>query len=112
MSLAIKFGDSTDQTSLSGAIYFDVVTQYNKNLGGRVTEHPIEAGASITDHYIFKNPVYSISGVISHIDFSPIASLLDLDGDPVMNNQTPPQPLVVNDLGAGLERFIPGVVGQ
>jgi len=112
MSLAIKFGDSTDETSLSGAIYFDVVTNYTKNLSGKVTEHPIEAGASITDHYISRNPIYSVSGIISHIDFSPVASMLSLDGETVFNNQVPPAPVVINDLGAGLAKVIPGVVGQ
>lgn len=112
MSLAIKFGDSADYNSLSGAIYFDVVTSYTKDIGGRVTEHPIEAGASITDHYISRNSKYSISGVISHVDLSPISSLILLDGEPVMNSQDSPNPVTINDMASGLRRFVPGVIDQ
>ena len=112
MSLAIKFGDDTDETSISGAIYFDVVTNYTKNYTGKVTEHPIEAGASVSDHYISNNPRYSVSGVISHVDFSTIPSILLLDGQNVINNEMPPQPIIISDALAGLEKIIPGVISQ
>lgn len=112
MSLAIKFGDESDITALSGAIYFDVVTKYSKSLTGKVTDHPIEAGASITDHFISANPSFNISGVISHVDFSSIPSMVYLEGVPVKNNDPAPQPVVINNAAEGLSRLIPGVVSQ
>lgn len=111
MSIAIRFGDTSDPSVLSGAIYFDAVTQYSKNLSGRVTEHPLEAGASITDHFISSNPKYDITGFISSVDFSNIPSVLLLDGEGVINNSPQPSPVSVQDIGA-LRRFIPGVLDQ
>ncbi|MCK9530503.1 MAG: hypothetical protein M0R77_08080 [Gammaproteobacteria bacterium] len=112
MALAIKFGDLTDTTSVSGAIYFDAVTEYKKNYSGRVTDHPIEAGASVSDHYISNNPKIQIAGVISSVDFSNIPSQLILDGDPVINNNDQPSAVSVGGLGGKLRQFLPGVVTQ
>lgn len=111
MSLAIKFGDSQDKNAVSGVIYFDAVTEYSKDYSGRVTEHPIEAGASISDHYISANPKFRISGVISSVDFSAIPSILVLDDEQVLNSNPPPMPVSVLDLGS-LAQFLPGVVSQ
>lgn len=113
MSLAIKFGDSTDKNSLSGAFYFSAVTAYTKDFSGRVTEHPIEAGASISDHFISNNPKFTIEGVVSSVDFSNIPSQIRLGGgqDPVENNRGAPVPVSVIDT-SGLRRLIPGVVDQ
>jgi len=111
MSLAIKFGSSTDPAVLSGAIYFDAVTKYSKDFSGRVTEHPLEAGASISDHYISSNPKYSISGVISSVDISNIPSMIKIDDQEVMNNSEEPLPVSVEDT-SGLRKFLPGVLDQ
>lgn len=113
MSLAIKFGDSTNQNSLSGSVYFSAVTSYTKDHSGRVTEHPIEAGASISDHFISNNPKFSIEGVISSVDFSNIPSMVFLGDtlDPVENNRPEPIPVSILDT-SGLRRLIPGVVDQ
>lgn len=113
MSLAIKFGDSTNPTSLSGAIYFNAVTKYAKNHSGKVTEHPIEAGASITDHFVSNNSKYAISGVISHVDFSTIPGMLTLEGESVMNNSQNAPPVVINDTTTGLDRVLSSsTIGQ
>lgn len=111
MSLAIRFGDPTDSTSVSGAIYFNAVTDFSKSFSGRVTEHPIEAGASVTDHYISKNPLVRISGVVSSVDFSYIPEYVILDGEPVINNEPIPSAVRVGGLG-GLKQYLPGVVSQ
>ena len=114
MSLAIKFGDSTDISSLSGAVYFDAVTSFKKSYGGKVTEHPLEAGAYISDHFISDNPKISIEGVISNVDFSNIPSTLTLDGTRVVNhkNNPPNIPVTVNGWGSKLKQFIPDIIGQ
>lgn len=111
MSLAIKFGDSGDKNAISGVIYFDAVTDYSKDYSGRVTEHPIEAGASVSDHYISANPKFRISGVISSVDFSSIPSLVVLEGEQLLNRNSTPSPVSVLDLGS-LSQFLPGVVSQ
>lgn len=112
MSLAIKFGDSSDTSSLSGVIYFNAVLQYDKSLTGKVTEHPIEAGSHVSDHYISQNPKYKLNGVISSVDFSIIPSLLSVDGEFPMNVNPVPSEVTINDIGSGLSRFIPDTVGQ
>lgn len=111
MSLAIKFGDSTDTTSVSGAIYFDVVTEYDKQYRGRVTNHPIEAGVTVSDHFISDNPKVRISGVITSVDFSNVPSNLTLDGEQVINNGRAPSAVQVGGL-ASLKQYLPGVVSQ
>lgn len=112
MSLAIKFGDESDKNSLSGAIYFDAVTDYSKVYAGKVTEHPIEAGASVSDHFISQNPKYRISGVISSVDFSVLTQGFSLDGTPVMNINSRPPAVIVDISETKLRDYIPGVIAQ
>lgn len=112
MSLAIKFGDSTDPNSVSGVLYVDAVTKYDKTYGGKVTEHPIEAGASISDHYISSNPKFKITGVFSSVDFSSIPSQLSLDGERVSNSNFAPSAISVSDVGSKLLKYIPDVISQ
>lgn len=115
MSLAIKFGDDTDKSSLSGAIYFDVVTSYKKSLAGKVTSHPIEAGASISDHFISENQKFSISGVITSVDFSSIPGMLkitDPDDFDKINANVRPQAVMVSSGITSLAQFLPDVVTQ
>lgn len=111
MSLVIKFGDSKNPNSISGAIYFDAVTRYGRDYSGKVTEHPLEAGAQITDHYISNNPKFSISGVISSVDFSNIPSQLSIDGEGVINNNAQPAAVSVKDM-SGVKKFLPDVAAQ
>ena len=66
MTLAIKWGDQT--SDVSGMIYFDAVTLYNRSYTGQVTKHPIDLGGNITDHFIRENPRFTLSGVISSVD--------------------------------------------
>lgn len=112
MSLAIKFGDSTDENSVSGAIYFDAVTDYRKDYAGKLTEHPIEAGVSVSDHYVSSNPKIKISGIISHIDFSSVTDFLYLDDEPVINTNSQPASVQVSNLGSSLRKFVPGSIAQ
>lgn len=70
MSLAIKFGDTSDSSATSGFIYMDAVTQYSRDFKGSVTSHPIGSGGKISDHFIRDNPTYSFTAVISGADIS------------------------------------------
>lgn len=111
MTIAIKFGDSQDVQSVSGVIYFDAVTKWEKTYGGKTTQHPIESGASITDHYISDNKKYKLSGVISSVDFSPLPSMIVLDGENVSNIN--PQPTPVQVMGDNpFSNLIPDILSQ
>lgn len=112
MSLAIKFGDNNDPDQLSGFIYFDVVTKYSKQLSGKVTSHPLDAGASITDHYISENPKFSIVGVISSADITSIPQRISVDGEKPLNINEQNVAVSVNDNFSGLSNFAPGSVSQ
>lgn len=112
MSIAIKFGDLLDPKQLSGFIYLDAVTNYSKDFGGRVTEHPLETGVSISDHFISGNPKFKVSGVISGVDLSPIPSAIVMDTKQPLNANPPASPISVGDMGNGLKKFIPDVVSQ
>lgn len=113
MSLAIKFGDSSDLRSVSGVLYVDAVIRYGREYGGSITSHPLESGAVIADHYISSNRKYNIEGVFSGVDFSPIASGLFLEGEPILNEQAPP-PSVNVDSGSSISQILSsiGVIGQ
>jgi hypothetical protein len=112
MSLAIKFGDNDDPNQLSGFIYFDVVTKYAKHLTGKVTSHPLDAGANITDHYISENPKFSIVGVISSADISGIPSQILVDGESPLNVNPQTGAVIVNDTFSGLLQFSSNVTSQ
>lgn len=112
MSLALKFGDVADPSSLSGVIYFDAVTSYTRDFSGRVTSHPIEAGASITDHFISNNPVVTFSCIISSVDLTSLGERLQIDGVPPMNISRQPTPVSIGNLGGILKEMTPGVISQ
>lgn len=113
MSIAIKFGDLSDPNQHTrGFIYLDATTEYGKNFQGRVTSHPIEAGVSVSDHFVVDNPQFKVSGVISGADLSVIPSQLFVDGESVMNANPQPPAAVVNDLNTSLRRFLPDSIEQ
>ena len=122
MTIAVKFGDLNDPKQLSGFIFLDAVTKYDKIFGGRVTEHPVETGVTISDHFRSENPKFRISGVISGVDLSPIpylikslATIQDLEGveaSKILNVNDPPVPVSVGNIGSGLRQFIPDAISQ
>lgn len=112
MSLVLKFGDDTKEGSISGIIYFDTVTNYSKTFSGSMTKHPVEAGATISHHYIANNPTYTLSGVISGVDISSVPEQIRVDGEPVMNVNAQSTTISVNDIGSGLMRFLPDTISQ
>lgn len=112
MTIAVKFGDLSDPKQLSGFIFLDAVTSYSKAFDGRVTEHPVETGVSISDHFKSENPKFKIKGVISGVDLSPIPSTIILDGKFPLNANTPPTPVNINDMSSGLKRFLPDSISQ
>lgn len=51
-------------------IWIDAVISFNRQRSASVTKHPIETGAFISDHTIVENPIFTVSGVISDVDFN------------------------------------------
>lgn len=112
MSLAIKFGDNEDPSQISGFIYFDAVTTYSKQMDGKVTSHPLDAGASITDHYVSENTKYNISGVISSADISGVPLNIILENERPFNVNPTVTPVQVRDAGVGSISSIVGLVSS
>lgn len=112
MSLAIGWGDSSDQDG--GFIYCDAVQAYTQNYSGSVTKHPVDGGSNITDHYIKSNPIFTIGAVITGVDISTGTYLIqDLDGNAPYNSNEAPTAVSVKstDLSV-LKKFIPDSIGQ
>lgn len=113
MTLAIKYGSKDEPDKPSGFIYFDAVTGYTQEYRGQVTKHPVDRGASVTDHFIKENPIFNISGIITGMDISPIPSLIrDIEDNPPLNSQQQPDAIQVIDTNTGLLQFLPDSIGQ
>lgn len=114
MSLAIKWGDSNRQDKPSGFIYLSAVTSYTQDYRGQVTKHPVDAGASITDHFVKENSVYNISGVVSGADISyiPFSVAYEFFGGQPGNTLIQPAEINITEEGSGLLKYLPGSVGQ
>ncbi len=63
MTLAIK-------REKGDLIWIDAVIQFNRAFQASVTKHPVETGAFVSDHTIVENPVLTVSGVITDVDFN------------------------------------------
>ena len=113
MSLAIKWGDPQKTEEFSGFIYIDAVTTYTQDFRGQVTKHPLDTGATVSDHYISENPVYTISGVVSGTDLSGIPfSITDQQGNRPFNAQQQPTSISLNSSSQGFLQYVPDSVAQ
>lgn len=112
MSLAIKFGNTSDTSSISGFIYFDAVTDYSRVLSGKTTNHPIDAGANITDHFVSENRKFSIKGVITGADISGTSISVSIDNQTPLNANVKPNAVTVSDQGSDLLSFLPASISQ
>lgn len=110
MSLALRWDDENG----GGMLYFNAVTSYTQDYSGKVSQHPIDAGGVITDHYIKANPRFKIGAVITGIDISTGNYLIeDLDGNIPYNVDPPVNPVSVNSTDQSvLQKFIPDSIGQ
>lgn len=113
MSLGLKWGDPSKTEEPSGFIYLDAVVSYSQDYRGQVTKHPVDSGASITDHFIKDNSVYNISGVISGTDLSAIPwGITDQEGNKPINAQEQPVSISLNTNASGLLQYLPDSIGQ
>lgn len=115
MSLAIRVGNSEDKEVLSGLFYINATERYEITYQNRVTKHPLDSGASITDHVVMENPVFTIQGVISGVDVDLTYSQTyeeAFDGDQPMNRR---KRIPITDITKDenkFAKFIPDIVGQ
>lgn len=113
MSLGIRWGNPQKTDEPSGFIYLDAVTAYSQDYRGQVTKHPVDSGASITDHFIKENPIFTISGVVSGTDLSGIPwTITDQEGNKPVNAQEQPISISLNSSASGLLQYLPDSIGQ
>ena len=113
MSLGLRWGSPNNTEESSGFIYLDAVQSYNSSFSGKTTSHPVDSGASITDHFIKDNSVYNISGVISGTDLSGIPfGITDQEGNRPLNAQRQVEPVSLDFKGSKLLQYIPDSIGQ
>lgn len=110
MSLCLRWDDENG----GGMLFFNAVTSYAQDYSGKVSQHPIDAGGSVTDHYIKANPKFKVSAVITGFDISTVNYLIeDLDGNTPYNVDPPVNPVSVNSTDQSvLQQFIPDSIGQ
>ena len=112
MSFALSW--QPDEVQAGGFLLFDSVTSWNRSYSGTVSEHPIDSGGSVADHFVSANPTFTLSAVISDVDISTTSALLaDADGNEPSNTNLPPSAVVVESTDASvLMKFIPSTVAQ
>ncbi|MNY04915.1 hypothetical protein D3C86_1376180 [compost metagenome] len=112
MSLALRWG--VDPGDDGGFIYLDAVTLYTQSYRGKVTNHPVDFGGNITDHFIRDNPTFRISAVITGADIGPESfAIRDPDNNVPFNSEPQPTALSVNSTDQSiLNKFIPDSIGQ
>lgn len=110
MTIALKIGDK--DSKVNALIFLDAVTSYSKNMSGRVTAHPIDAGADITDHYISQNRKFTLSGIITDVDITGVSDTFrGEDGEKAMNSRpSPTQATIVGQQST--MRYLPASVRQ
>ena len=112
MSFALSW--NPDELQAGGFLLFDSVTSWNGSYSGTVSEHPIDSGGSVADHFVSANPTFTLSAVISDVDISTTSALLaDADGNEPSNTNLPPSAVIVESTDASvLTKFIPSTVAQ
>lgn len=112
MSFGLRWGE--DNVEGGGFIFFDAVTVSTENYSGQVTKHPVANGASISDHFIRNNPLFTMSTVITGYDISMNSYLIqDLVGNTPYNVSVAPDSVSVTSTDDSiLKQFIPDSIGQ
>ena len=111
MSLALKWGGQDgDQATF---VYFDAVTSYKTQYKGKVTEHPIDSGATIADHFVKVNPRIIIQGVITGADISVgNENIEDEEGNTPINTKPAPDAVTVDASSSINNSLLPESIGQ
>lgn len=112
MSFGLRWGEDNEEGG--GFVFFDAIVVSTENYSGQVTKHPIANGASISDHFIRANPIFTMSAVITGYDISMNSYLIqDLVGNTPYNvNPAPNAVTVTSTDNSLLNQFIPDSIGQ
>lgn len=111
MSLAIKWGD--DDSDQAAFIYFDAVQSYQTEYKGKVTEHPIDGGATVADHFVKVNPRFMFSGVVTGADLAVgNQNIEDEEGNRPINTHAAPEAVSVDASSSKFNSLLPGSVTQ
>lgn len=107
-------GWEADELQAGGLLYLDAVLTWNRSYSGTVSEHPIDSGGSVADHFVSSNPTFTLSAVISDSDISTTSALLaDADGNEPFNTSLPPSAVTVESTDSSLlMKFIPNSISQ
>jgi hypothetical protein len=102
-------------------IWFDAVLQFNRQRTASVSKHPLETGSFVTDHTTTENPIFTVSGLITDVDFNlqrPVVSTEDAKSNsiktkPFVNNDPLVDPTVtIQSDGGKYSRYLPESVTQ
>lgn len=114
MTVAIK-------RSKGDIIWFDAVLQFNRQFSASVSKHPLETGAYVSDHTTTENPILSVSGLVSDVDFNKQRPTLsgsdiekyDVNQKPFINSQPLPDKIVNIWQGGGkYTQYLPESISQ
>lgn len=75
------------QTPLFDAFTFDLTRNLKIDYPGQATEHPIQTGARINDHYIVYPPVVTLSGLLANTPVDTLAGDRPVFAAPVQGDR-------------------------
>jgi len=100
-------------------VWMDAVLSFSESYSASVTKHQIESGSSISDHIIQDNARFTISGVVSFIDFNKTIDFLQIpiDALPDTSNYTglefqPSEVQIGSPLSNPLTKLLPDSIRQ
>jgi hypothetical protein len=93
-------------------IWFDAVLQFNRQNSASVSKHPLETGSYITDHTTTENPIITISGVITDVDFNIQRPKVEKEKQFVNNKPLPNNIVTVESDGGKYKEFLPESISQ
>ncbi len=101
------------KTKQDELLWLDAVIGIGEQYVGSLTNHPIESGATITDHFILSNDTLSLTAVVSNYDFLIGRNTVgDLTGVIVTSSQEA-TPVVVNYNSPGvLSKVVPEAISN
>lgn len=115
--ILLRIGDASEDNVLFG---ISATESFRRSLKSEVAKHPLDSGASITDHVSNSNAMFEIRGVLSSCDTSFIKHLVRFeypDSDELevpynFNIEERPKFETEDEKGGFLKSLIPDVIGQ
>lgn len=100
-------------------VWMDAVLSFSESYSASVTKHQIESGSSISDHIVEDNAKFSISGVVTEVDFCKTFDLQKISQDVVPNQENiknlefqPTQVIIGSSQQNPLVKLLPDSVRQ